>query len=149
MGPAHNEKCLMAELGDHTPAGDKEFFLSASADAYYKLNYTMTHLNSVEVGLRDINLRASAGVHKDFSKSGTPESGTVNLPTVSKTIIDSLVGCPVCVKATIKVAFPTSIDYSLDLSGEADVDAGASLDINLGSNIVKYDGNQAEGSKWS
>jgi len=175
--PTHNEKCLTAELGDHTPTGDKEFcyganedstckaakssipikdgfdckdcFLSASADAYYKLNYSMTHLNSVEVGLRDINLRASAGVHTHLSKSGTPASGTVNLPTESKTLIDKLVGCPVCVKATIKVAFPTSIDYDLDLSGEADVEAGAALDVNLGSNIVKYDGNQAEGSKWS
>jgi hypothetical protein len=173
--PAHAESCL----GEHDPEGDKQFcyganqdasckaatadipikdgfdckdcFVSASADAYYKLNYTMTHLNSVEVGLRDINLRASVGVHKHLSGSDVPASGNLPWPGSDKplTLIDELVGCPVCVKAKITVAFPTSLDYTLSLSGEADFEAGAVLDINLGDNVVKYDGNQAEGSKWS
>lgn len=55
----------------------------------------------------------------------------------------------VCVKAKIVVAFPTSLDYSFTVSGEADLEAGASLDINLGDNVVKYDGNLDEKSRWS
>jgi len=177
----HREHCYKAKVQDHTPEGDKEFcyganqdstckaakqsipiengfdckdcFLSASADAYYKLNYTYDHLNTVEVGLRDINLRASLGIHADFSKSGTAASGTVNFPDSDKriTLIDKLVGCPVCVKATIYVAFPTSLDYTITLSGDTNIEAGAVLDINLGNNVVKYDANKAGlfKSKWT
>lgn len=176
--PPHAHHCLQTKLGDHVPEGDKQFcygvnqdssckaaksdipikdgfdckdcFVAATADAYYKLNYTIDHLNSVEVGLRDINLRASVGIHTLLSKQGNVASGNVPFPGSDKslTLINKLVGCPVCVKAQISVAFPTSLDYNLDLSGEADLEAGAALDINLGSNIVKYDGN-AEGTKWS
>lgn len=173
---AHSAQCLRA--GDHTPEGDKQFcygvnqdssckvarsnipikdgidckdcFVSASADAYYKLNYTVSHLNTVEVGLRDINLRASVGIHKHLSASSTPASGNFPFPGSDKelTVIDELVGCPVCVKVKITIAFPTSLDYTMSLSGGGDLEAGASLDINLGDNVVKYDGNAA-GNKWS
>lgn len=175
--PADSEKCSKIQLGDHTPEGDKEFcyganqdssctgaksdipikdgfdckdcFLSAGADAFYKLNYTMTRLNTVEVGLKNMNLRASLGIHKHLSGSKTVANGNVPFPGSdnSITLIDKLVGCPVCVKVNIKVAFPTSLDYTLTLSGEADLEAGAALDINLGNNIVKYD--HVGGSGWS
>merc|ERR1712216_884428 len=97
-------------------------------------------------GVQDIHVKGSASLNKLVSASTTAFKGTHELKSNTQiTLIDKLVGCPVCVKATIKVAFPTSIDYELDLSGEADV----ALDVNLGSNIVKYDGNQAKRSKWS
>lgn len=175
--PEDSKECSKLKLGDHTPEGDKEFcyganqdsscaaaksdipikdgfdckdcFLSAGADAYYKLNYTMTHLNTVEVGVKDINLRASVGIHKHLSGSDTVANGNVPFPDSDKdiTLIDKLVGCPVCVRVQIKVKFPTSLDYTLTLSGEADLEAGAALDINLGNNIVKYD--HVGGTGWS
>lgn len=39
----------------------------------------------------------------------------------------------------IKVAAPTKLDYSLTITGDADIEAGASLDVDLGNNIVHYD----------
>jgi len=55
------------------------------------------------------------------------------------TLIDKLVGCPVCVKAKITVAAPTSVDYEIDLKAEADITAGALLDIDLGARSIKWD----------
>lgn len=177
--PDHAHQCsnFKAKLGDHVPEGDKQFcyganqddsckaaksdipikdgfdckdcFLSADADATYKLNYSMMGLNSAEIGLKNINLRASVGVHKHLAGSAPVSSGNVPFPDSDKefTLIDKLVGCPVCVKMTIKLKFPTSLDYSLTVSGDADLEAGAVLDVNLGNNMVKYDG--AGGTGWS
>jgi len=166
--PAHASHCSKVRL-EGTPEGDKDFcyganqdssckaarqdipikdgfdckdcFVSAEADAFYKLNYTMTKLNSVALGLRNINLRASAAIHTLLAGSGTVASGSIPFPGSDKTItlIDTLVGCPVCVKVNIKVAFPTALDYSLTLTGQADLEGGAQLDINLGDNVVNYD----------
>jgi len=178
LKPSRHLSDLCSNLkGDDTPGGDKKFcyganqdasctkaksdipikdgfdckdcFLSADADATYKLNYTMTRLNSVEVGLKDVNLRASVGIYKGAAGSDTAASGTIPFPDSDKTItlIDKVVGCPVCVRVSIKVAFPTSLDYSLTVSGDAELEAGAVMDINLGSNIVKYDG--VGGTGWS
>lgn len=131
----------------------KDCYLSAHADAFYKLNYTLTHLNSVEVGLKDIHLRASASLHKALSGSKDLANGNVALPGSDNdiTIINTLVGCPVCVKVDIKVKFPTSLDYDFNVDGNADLQAGAALDLNLGDNIIKYDGaaKNASGNGWS
>jgi len=177
--PDHASHCsnLKAQLGDHTPKGHKEFcyganqdasckgakrnipikhgfdckdcFLSVHADAFYKFNYTMTQLNSVKVGLKDVNLRASVGLHKHLAMSDPVSKGNIPFPDSDKeiTLIDKLVGCPVCVRVLIKVKFPTSLDYKLTVSGDADFEAGAVMDINLGDNIVQYDG--AGGTGWS
>jgi len=173
--PAHADHCSKAKVGDHTPEGDKKFcygvnqdsscqaakqnipikdgfdckdcFVSADADAFYKLNYTMTHLNSVTVGLKDINLKASAGIHTLQQGSKEVAKGSVPFPGSDKkiTLINALVGCPVCVKVNIQVGFPTTLSYDVTLSGEADLEAGAALDINLGNNIIHWD-NQ---SSWT
>lgn len=169
--PAHAHRCDVSSAvgGDTTPAGDKDFcygvnqdssckaaqknipikdgfdckdcFVSADADAFYKLNYSMTKLNSVEVGLRNIKLRASAALHTLKSGAGTVASGNVPFPDSDKTLtlINALVGCPVCVRVNIKVGFPTSLDYSVSLTGDADLEAGAMLDVDLGNNVVHYD----------
>lgn len=55
------------------------------------------------------------------------------------TLLDKLVGCPVCIKVTIVIAIPTSLDYNLNVEGEAEVEAGALLDISLGNNVVAWD----------
>lgn len=168
---------LTAQLGkEHTPEGDKDFclgahtdssckaakgdipikdgfvckdcFVSADADLFYKLNYTMTHLHSVEVGLRNINLRASAGIQKKEDGMKVISDGTIAFPgsNTSFTLIDKMVGCPLCVKVKIQVAFPTSLDYSLTLSGDGEFDAGAGMDIDLGHNVIKYDA--VNGTGW-
>lgn len=125
----------------------KDCFGSVSADVFYKLDYSAMHLNSVEVGLRDINLRVSASLHTNLQGSAEPLSGSIKVPDSDNTmtIIDSLVGCPVCVKVTIKVALPTTVDYSLKLDGEAELQGGAMLDLNLGDNLVHYDADKG----WS
>jgi len=172
--PAHASVCSKATVGDHTPEGDKEFcygvnqdsscqaakasipikdgfdckdcFVSADADAFYKLNYTMTHLNSVTVGLQNINLRASASAHTLLEGSKTVASGSIPFPGSDKniTLINALVGCPVCVKVKITVGFPTTLEYNVDVSGDADLQAGAALDINLGNNVIHWD----KDNKW-
>merc|ERR1712129_251563 len=84
----------------------KDCFLSTEADAIYKLNYSMTHLHSVEVGLKDIKLRAAIGVHKHKHGSGShPVSGSIPFPgsNHSITLIDKLIGCPVCIRIFIVV----------------------------------------------
>merc|ERR1719433_681385 len=119
----------------------KECFVGVSADMYYKLNYTWTSLNSVEVGVRDAHLRGSAALHSHPSGSTTAVKGTKVLVDNSTrfTLIDKTVGCPVCVKVKITVAVPTSVDYEVTLKGEADVTAGAMVDINLGDHAIKWD----------
>uniref|UniRef100_A0A7S2BUE6 Uncharacterized protein n=1 Tax=Alexandrium andersonii TaxID=327968 RepID=A0A7S2BUE6_9DINO len=165
--PAHTEHC-QGKLG-FEPAGDKQFcygvnedstcdgaqkvlpikdgfeckncYVSAKADAFYKLNYSLTELNSVTVGLKGIQLRAAAGVHRELSGSGTLTEGSYTFPGSDKTItlMDRLVGCPVCVRVTIKVGAPTSLEYSLKWNGQGEADAGATLDLDLGDNYVHYD----------
>ena len=113
----------------------------ATADLFYKLNYTWDSLNSVEVGLKDMHVRGSVSLHTHLSESATPVKGTKVLVTNATkiTLIDKLVGCPVCVKAQITVATPTSVDYEIDLKAQADITAGAVLDIDLGERSVKWD----------
>jgi len=148
-----NQDASCKEAKSNIPIRDgfdcKDCFLSADADATYKLNYTMSGLNSVEVGLKDINLRASVGVHKHLAGSHPVLSGNILFPDSDKeySLINKLVGCPVCVRMSIKVKFPTSLDYSLTVSGDADLEAGAVMDINLGNNMVKYDA--VGGTGWS
>jgi hypothetical protein len=165
----HASMCASSGLGDHTPSGDKAFcygvnqdsscktaktdiplmngevycegcFVGASADLFYNLNYTSYSVNSVEVGLKDMHLRGGLSLHKQLSGSKTLVKGTKMLASnTSVTIIDKLVGCPVCIRVAIKVATPTSLDYEIDLKGQADFTAGAMLDIDLGERSIKWD----------
>jgi hypothetical protein len=168
--PMHASKCDVRATGDDTPSGDKtlcygvnqdstctsakkdipvdngkfdckDCFVGATADVFYKLNYTWDSLNSVEVGLKDMHVRGSASLHTHVSESATPVKGTKVLATNATkiTLIDKLVGCPVCVKAQITVAAPTSVNYEIDLKAQADITVGAEIDINLGERSVKWD----------
>jgi len=119
----------------------KDCFVAATADLFYKLNYSWNHLNSVEVGLKDMHLRGSVALHSHLEGAVTPFKGSKVLVDNSTrtTIIDKLVGCPVCVKAKITVAVPTSLNYELDVKAQADITAGAELDIDLGDRSIKWD----------
>lgn len=119
----------------------KDCFVGATADLYYKLNYTWDKLYSVEVGLQDMHLRGSVALHTFLSGSVTPVKGTKVLADNSTrfTLIDELVGCPICVKAKVTVATPTSVDYELTLKAQADIEAGAEIDIDLGDKAIKWD----------
>merc|ERR1719281_1164218 len=101
----------------------------------------MTHLHSVEVGLQDMHVRGAVSVYKHLQGSKTALKGTKVLSTNASqwTVIDKLVGCPVCIKVKIVVAAPTSVDYEIDLKGQSDITAGAELDVNLGQRSVKWD----------
>lgn len=170
--PDHAASCLASKVGDHTPSGDKSFcygvnqdgtctsaktdlplkdgmldckdcFVGATADVYYALNYSMTHLHSVEVGLKDMHVRGSVALHTHPSVSKTITGSKVLSTNASHvTLIDKLVGCPVCIKAKITVAAPTTVNWEVDLKGEADITAGAMLDINLGERSIKWDDKQ-------
>lgn len=171
--PQHAAKCGVT--GPSTPSGDKQFcygvnqdgtcdaakgdisilpgkldckncFVGAKADVYYALNYSWDKLHSVEVGLRDMHLKGSVSVHAHASGSGTPMKGNEVLTDQSYTVIDKLVGCPVCVKAKVVVAAPTSVQYEVDVQAEADVEAGAELDIDLGDRSIKWD--EVQGWTW-
>uniref|UniRef100_A0A6T9NSL0 Uncharacterized protein n=1 Tax=Alexandrium catenella TaxID=2925 RepID=A0A6T9NSL0_ALECA len=164
--PGHADHCR-GELGS-TPSGEKHFcygvnqdescagakaalpieggieckncFVSATADAFYKLNYSMTALHSVSVGLRDIHLRASAGIHRGGSES-QKAVGNMTYPGSDKplTLINRLVGCPVCVKVNIQIGAPTTLEYDLSWSHQEEAEAGAAFHMNLGNDIVHYD----------
>eukprot|EP00929_Paragymnodinium_shiwhaense_P112770 TRINITY_DN81037_c0_g1_i1.p1 TRINITY_DN81037_c0_g1~~TRINITY_DN81037_c0_g1_i1.p1 ORF type:complete len:374 (+),score=75.09 TRINITY_DN81037_c0_g1_i1:85-1206(+) len=123
------------------PLDCKDCFVSAHADVYYKLNYSWDHLTSVEVGVKDLHLRGSVALHSHLDGSTTLAKGTKVLSdnSTSYTVIDELVGCPVCVKAKIQLAVPTTLDYEVDLKAQADITAGAELDIHLGDRWVKWD----------
>lgn len=117
-------------------------FVGASADLFYKLNYTWHALNSVEVGVRDMHLRSDVSLHKHLSGSKIVAKGTKVLSTnaTRKTLIDKVVGkCPLCVKVKIEVSVPTSLDYELDFKGQSDVTVGAALDVDLGERSIKWD----------
>lgn len=125
----HASRCDVGVTGDHTPSGNKTFcygvnqestctsakedipmengkfdckdcFVGATADLFYKLNYTWDSLNSVEVGLKDMHVRGSVSLHTHLSESATPVKGTKVLVTNATkiTLIDKLVGCPVCLR---------------------------------------------------
>jgi len=170
----HNHKCVNASLGS-TPSGDKQFcyganqnsdcsgakadipvengaltckdcYVAAEADVFYKLDYSLTGLHSAQVGVQDIHVKGSASLNKLLSGSTTAFKGSHELMGNTQiTLIDELVGCPVCVKATIKVAFPTSLDYELDLSGQADITVGGKIDAHLGDRWAKY----TQGAGWT
>jgi hypothetical protein len=171
--PQHAAKC--SATGDSTPSGDKQFcygvnqddtcdaakedipiidgkldckncFVGAKADVFYALNYSWDKLHSVEVGLKDLHLKGSVSVHAHASGSATPLKGSKVLEDKSFTVIDQLVGCPVCVKAKIVLAAPTSVDYEVDVQAEADVEAGAEMDIDFGERSVKWD--EVSGWTW-
>jgi len=107
-------------------------FVGATADLYYKLNYTALNLNSVEIGLRDMHLRSRASVDFDKMPAQTPVSGSKVLENATVTVIDRLVGCPVCIRVKITVNVPASLDYNVHLDGSVHATAGGELDIHLG-----------------
>lgn len=163
----HNHMCVNASLGA-SPSGDKKFcyganqnsdcsgasadiplengmltckdcYVSAEADVFYNLDYSLTGLHSAQVGVKDIFLKGSASMYKHLSGSSTALKGSHELKGNTQiTLIDKLVGCPVCVKATIKVAVPTTLDYELDLSGQADITVGGKIEAHLGDRWAKY-----------
>jgi hypothetical protein len=163
--PSHAAHCEAKQVSS-TPSGDKKFcygvnqdsscaaakedlplehgfqckncFVSATADLFYNLNYSMTKLYSVEVGLKDMHLRAGASLHTTFSGSKTVKGSKI-LEQKNMTVIDKLIGCPVCLKAKIVVGAPTSIDYDVDMEASDDITVGADLDINLGDRSIKWD----------
>jgi len=164
----HNHKCVNASLGS-TPSGDKQFcyganqnsdcsgakadvplengaltckdcYVAAEADVFYKLDYGLTGLHSAQVGLQDIHVKGSASLHLHVQGSTTAFKGSHELMGNTEiTLINKLVGCPICVQAKINVAFPTSLDYELDLSGQADVTVGGKIDAHLADRWAKYD----------
>merc|ERR550532_1501865 len=101
----------------------------------------MTHFHSVQVGLTDIHVLGSAGLRQHVSGSVKALSGSHTFAGSEKkrTIIDKLVGCPVCVKVKLEVAVPTTLNYELDLSGEADITVGGTIDGHLADRWAKYD----------
>jgi hypothetical protein len=102
--------------------------------------YSITKLNRLQVGINTSHVRASASLHTLLQGEKQVASGSIPVFGSQKaTIIDELVGCPVCVKAKIQVGAPTSIDYDLSVSGEVDLQAGMALDVALGDNFVVYD----------
>lgn len=122
-------------------------YVAVKADIFYNLNYSATHLNSVQVGMQDIHLVGSASLHQHLSDAVTPLKGSHTFAgsDQSITIIDKLVGCPVCVKVKVQVAVPTTLDYELDLSGKADITVGGKIDAHLSDRWAKYDST----SGWS
>jgi len=147
----HKKFCFGANVDDNCthaaesmPIADgidcKNCFVGAAADAYYNLNYSAFHLNSVEAGLKDIHIRGAAGAHANFSKEHTFK-GSLPLLTdklVFK-VIDTLVGCPICIPVKITVAVPTTVGISATFHGSVDVELGAELDLHLSDEIVKWD----------
>jgi len=119
----------------------KDCYVAVKADAFYSLNYSMGGLNSAQVGLKDIHLTASASLHKTLSGSTTAFKGSHEFANADRkmTLIDKLVGCPICVKAKVVVAVPTTLDYQLDLSATTDITAGASVDAHMADRWAKYD----------
>jgi len=101
----------------------------------------MTSLSSAQVGLRDIHMVGSASLHKSLSNSTTALKGSYELANANRkmTVIDKLVGCPVCVKAKVTIAAPTYLDYELDLSAKTDITAGAQVDVHFSDRWAKYD----------
>lgn len=119
----------------------KDCYVAVKADAFYKLNYTMGGLNSAQVGLKDIHLVGSASLHKSVSGSTTAFKGSYELGKADykKTIIDELVGCPVCVRAKVVVGIPTFLDYQLDVTAQTDITAGVRIDAHLSDRWAKYE----------
>jgi len=163
----HNHKCNGTSLGE-TPSGDKKFcyganqnsdcsgakadipvengaltckdcYVAAEADVFYKLDYSLTGLHSAQLGMQDIHVIGSASLFKHLSGSTTAFKGSHELVGNEQiTLIDKLVGCPICVKAKIKVAMPTTLDYELDLAGQADITVGGKIDAHLADRWAKY-----------
>jgi len=124
----------------------KDCYVAAEADVFYKLNYSLTGLHSAQLGVQDIHVKGSASLSKLLTGSTTAFKGSHELEGNTQiTLIDKLVGCPICVKATIKVAFPTSLDYELDLSGQADITVGGKIDAHLADRWAKY----TQGAGWT
>jgi hypothetical protein len=125
-------------INDHFDC--KDCFAAVSADAFYMMDYSITKLNRLQVGINNSHVRASASLHTLLQGEKQVASGSIPVFGSQKaTIIYELVGCPVCVKAKIQVGAPTSIDYDLSVSGEVDLQAGMALDVALGDNFVVYD----------
>jgi len=119
----------------------RDCFVSVSADTWYRLDYSAVKMHSLAVGLNDTHVYAAASLHKKLHGQGKPVVGSIPLiANENFTIIDELVGCPVCLKVKIQVSAPTSIDYSMEASADLDdLQAGVLLDIDLGNNFVAYD----------
>jgi hypothetical protein len=125
----------------------KDCFIAVGADFYYDLDYSWTGLNHVELGLKNMDFRASAALHA-HNEGGSEVSGTYHFPGSDKkfTLIDTLVGCPVCVRVNIAIGAPTTMDYKLALNDPRfDVEAGAKLNLHLGNEFVRYE----SGKGWS
>lgn len=119
----------------------QDCYVSVKADAFYNLNYSMTQLHSAQIGLRNIHATASVSLHKSLSGDKTAFKGSHTFAGSERnlTIIDKLVGCPVCVKVKIEMAVPTALDYELDFHGQTDITAGAKIDAHLADRWAKFD----------
>lgn len=124
----------------------KDCFVAASADAFYKLNYSAWSVHSVSVGVNNLNVRASATVRRTETESDKPAVGKKTLAGTDKpfTIFDSLVGCPACVRVTFKIGVPTTLAYDLSWKSDGTGEAGASLDMEFGNNSIHW----ASGQGW-
>lgn len=143
-GANQDSTCTAAanELPINSYFGCKDCFASVSADAFYSLDYSAVKLNRISAGLNNTQLRASASLHSLLKGQATDATGSIPVfGSQTFKIIDKLVGCPVCVKVKIEVAVPTTIDYSLKVSGDVDLQAGLALDVDLRNNFVTFDAN--------
>lgn len=116
----------------------KSCFGGVTTDLYYTLETSFLSLKKVEVGLKNTFIRAGLEVraHKD---------GSANLKTGSVSLLDSSRASELkfhvagIVPVSIKLAFPTQLEYSLGLEGHLDATVGADLDIDLGDHFIKWE----------
>mmetsp|Transcript_22710 Transcript_22710/g.40563 ORF Transcript_22710/g.40563 Transcript_22710/m.40563 type:complete len:355 (-) Transcript_22710:24-1088(-) len=111
----------------------KNCFLGAEAGLFYSLNYTMLEVNAVAVGFRGMTLKGALELHTSPSASKVAMKGSKVLRDNQATrVVHTLVGCPVCVRVSVSVAMPTTLDYSLALNDAADLTVGAEMEVEIG-----------------
>jgi hypothetical protein len=114
-------------------------FAGVSTNLYYSVEIQWLQLHKVEVGLQDTHVRAALEVHgqKDVA-TGPLKTGSISLVDEQKTAnINFMVGGVFPV--SLAISMPTTLEYSLGLSGSLDALAGADMDINLGDHFITWE----------